>query len=109
MQNCGRTWWQPITVFSLGSKSLVHSADCGATRSLSRREEVSSFRDQIRARRGVTLQSVDSVLPFVELTIDGPEVIHALRSLPFVDYVKPACLYINAELELQQRLLQGTR
>ncbi len=46
-------------------------------------------RAAVAAQRGVTLLRADTLLPVLEVRLDGPEALAAVRRLPFVDYVEP--------------------
>lgn len=53
------------------------------------RSEWAQGRAAVLAQRGVSLVRADDLLPNVEVKLDGPESLAALRRLPFVDYVEP--------------------
>ncbi|CAA9341205.1 MAG: hypothetical protein AVDCRST_MAG68-2991 [uncultured Gemmatimonadetes bacterium] len=53
------------------------------------RGDWSRGRAAVAAQPGVTLVSVDDLLPNMEVRLSGPEALAALRRLPFVDYVEP--------------------
>ncbi len=53
------------------------------------RSEWSQGRAAVAAQRGVTLLRADTLLPVLELRLDGPAALAAVRRLPFVDYVEP--------------------
>jgi subtilisin family serine protease len=53
------------------------------------RGEWSQGRAAVAAQPGVSLVSVDELLPSMEVRLSGPEAVAALRRLPFVDYVEP--------------------
>jgi subtilisin family serine protease len=55
-------------------------------------------RTAVLAQRGVALVKADDLLPRVEVRLDGPEALAAVRKLPFVDYVEP----VLAEQPMQQ-------
>ena len=46
-------------------------------------------RAAVVAQRGVTLLRADTLLPVLEVRLDGPDALAAVRKLPFVDYVEP--------------------
>lgn len=46
-------------------------------------------RAAVAAQRGVTLLRADTLLPVMEVRLDGPAALAAIRKLPFVDYVEP--------------------
>ena len=46
-------------------------------------------RAAVVAQRGVTLLRADTLLPVLEVRLDGPAALAAVRKLPFVDYVEP--------------------
>lgn len=53
------------------------------------RGEWAQARAAVVNRPGVTLLRADDLLPVVEVRLDGPEALAAVRRLPFVDYVEP--------------------
>ncbi|HEV2146180.1 MAG TPA: S8/S53 family peptidase [Longimicrobiaceae bacterium] len=55
-------------------------------------------RTAVTAQRGVSLLRVDDLLPTLEVRLDGPDALAAVRRLPFVDYVEP----VLAEQAMQQ-------
>lgn len=62
------------------------------------RGEWTQGRSAVLAQRGVSLIREDDLLPVLELRLDGPGALAAVRRLPFVDYVEP----VYAEQELPQ-------
>ncbi|HLL85417.1 MAG TPA: S8 family serine peptidase, partial [Longimicrobium sp.] len=53
------------------------------------RSEWSQGRAAVAAQPGVTLVRADDLLPSMEVKLEGPGALAALRRLPFVDYVEP--------------------
>jgi serine protease len=53
------------------------------------RLQLSQASQAVRNARGVTVQSIDAVLPLAEVTIESLEALQQLRRLPVVDYIEP--------------------
>jgi subtilisin family serine protease len=82
-------------VAASGGRAAVGLRAPGAPRGVWRgrvlvsRAEWADGRAAVLAQRGVRLLHADDLLPVLEVALDGPGALAALRRLPFVDYVEP--------------------
>jgi subtilisin family serine protease len=85
--------WAAIS--ASGGRAAVGLKAPGAARGVWRgrvlvgRGEWAQGRAAVLAQRGVSLLRADDLLPNLEVSLDGPGALAALRRLPMVDYVEP--------------------